>query len=129
MRVRGRHASGVCEGASEHVRRSGAASSELSPSERVRTQHVQNELGRCARKRLREHMASLILSGTELVQLWRLLRLHASPPFPPEESSYEVSRSARPGANWADSLPAAHAARLSRRARAAAISACSEFRA
>jgi len=39
------------------------------------------ELGRLARSRLREHMASLTLPQEDLELLWKLLKQHASPPL------------------------------------------------
>ena len=46
---------------------------------------LQAELGKLARLRLREHMASLTLSREELELLWRLLKRHASPPLTSDE--------------------------------------------
>jgi serine/threonine-protein phosphatase 2A regulatory subunit B'' len=64
---------------------SSSSALEQSPSERARVQHLQVELSFLARQKLREKMASLILSPSELEQLWRLLRQHASPPSSPAE--------------------------------------------
>ena len=67
------------------VKKPGGNLSATGPSERARTQHLQAELGRFARSKLREHMSSLILSLAELEQLWRLLKQHTSPPVDPND--------------------------------------------
>ena len=61
----------------------------------------QAELGKLARLRLREHMASLTLSREELELLWRLLKRHASPPPPQgEEQSHESMSASSPRATF-----------------------------
>ena len=58
-----------------------ASATGATPSDAVATQSaLQAELGRLARLRLRESMATLTLSQEELEQLWKLLKQHASPP-------------------------------------------------
>lgn len=48
-------------------------------------QRLQGELGELARTRLRAKMVALILEPSELEQLWRLLKLHASAPASPTD--------------------------------------------
>lgn len=56
------------------------------PAERAATDGpLKMELARIARSRLREHMTSLILVPADLEQLWRQLKLHASPPLDPAD--------------------------------------------
>lgn len=63
---------------------------------------LEEGVGKLARRRLREHMLSLMLEPAELDECWRLLRAHASPPASPLDERIDYAGFCR----VADAMPA-----------------------
>ncbi|EOD36050.1 hypothetical protein EMIHUDRAFT_226900 [Emiliania huxleyi CCMP1516] len=63
---------------------------------------LEEGVGKLARRRLREHMLSLMLEPAELDECWRLLRAHASPPASPLDERIDYTGFCR----VADAMPA-----------------------